>query len=84
MAVVVPVWGSIAAIVISSRRLRNSVYFKLESGLGVVAYDFSPSTLEIEAGRSFVSLRPAWSGVQTCQGYIVRPYLKKTRKKKVD
>lgn len=83
MAGVVPVWGSIVAVLISSRRLRNSMYFKLESGLGVVAYDFNPSTWEIEAGRSLVGLRPAWSGVQTCQGYIVRSYLKtKTKTKK--
>jgi hypothetical protein len=50
----------------------------------VVVHAFNPSTWEAEAG-GFLSLKPAWSGLQSefqdSQGYTEKSCLEKTKKK---
>jgi hypothetical protein len=63
--------------------LGSSCQLKVTSRPGVVAHAFDPSTWEAEAG-GFLSLRPAWSTIQSefqdSQGYTEKPCLKQTNK----
>jgi hypothetical protein len=43
-----------------NKKKKNKTKKKKRAGVAVVAHTFSPSTQEVEAGRS-LSLRPAWS-----------------------